>query len=361
MRDATHQNESFAIEFKDRIAAFSEQQAVKFFNLVLDLGETYGTGYQFEGAIHLVLDNSVIQSYKHRNTQPHRELQALAYTAFCRFVTGWGDRETYLALSPAAIYEHLGRPDQVTRTQIERACAELSEYFSETGLKIKMIGFRSPSELMQHLQAIAADDKYLSDYFKEVEFSDWKTDLRAPFGVKIPLNIAFSKIPDNLPLQYFSPWYVKFVLSSRVERLIAQQSQQNIEARPIMSGELSESLAAMNDFTKKGVLRGLGDIDMLQLCDINSQYQSKASQVLLGQTFDKGLSKVLHHRTVFFESSYIEYGTAQTEAQIEASVRLMTSNPFKAQDARAEKFSEYLSSFCETLKTTCIEAQKKAR
>lgn len=358
MRNTTQQSLNFHCEFKEKIGELSKEQALKFFNLVLDLGEYYATGYQFEGAVNLVLDNSIIQSYKHRGTQPHRDLQAMAYTAFCRFITGWVDRETYLAVSPAAIYEHLGRPKHITHNQIESACSDLSKYFSETGLKVKAIGFRNQLELVHHLKSIATDDIYLSDYFKRVEFSDWKTDLRAPLGIKIPLSIARSKIPDNLPLQYFSPWYVKFVLSSRIERLIAQQSQHNSEARPIMSGELTESLAGMNDFTKKGILRGLGDIDMLQICDINSQYQSKSSDVFLGQTFDKGLSKVLRQRTVFLESSCIEFGKPQTEAQIKATVNLMTSNPFKVQDARAHKLYDYLSNFCETLKATCIDAQK---
>lgn len=68
--------------------------------------------------MHLVLDNSIIQSFKHRATKPNRNLQALSYTAFTRFVTGWSDRQTYLAVtSPAALYEHMGRRGNINSAE----------------------------------------------------------------------------------------------------------------------------------------------------------------------------------------------------------------------------------------------------
>lgn len=36
---------------------------------------------------------------------------------------------------------------------------------------------------------------------------------------------------------------------------------------------MTEALADLNNFNRKGTLLGLGDIDMLQVCDGSRQYQ----------------------------------------------------------------------------------------
>lgn len=267
--------------------------------------------------MHLVLDNSIIQSFKHRVTKPNRDLQALSYTAFTRFVTGWSDRETYLAVTPVALYEHMGRRGNITSADVLSALEELRLFFADTGLRMTWIGFKSVEYLVSVLEAVHDDDVYLTQYFKRIEELSWKKDLEAPFGVLIPLGIAFREIPDNLPLKYFDPWYVKFVLTSRVERAIIKQSQHNPDALPIESGPMADALADLNNFNKKGILLGLGDIDMLQVCDGSRQYKQKAGYVLVGQTLDDTLSDVLRHRHSYVESAGVEFGTADTEDQMQ--------------------------------------------
>ena len=68
--------------------------------------------------------------------------------------------------------------------------------------------------------------------------------------------------------------------------------------QPIRTGEIAVSLAKLNTITKKGILQGLGDIDLLQICDISRQYKQPLDYLLLGQTFDADLAETLrfHHR-----------------------------------------------------------------
>lgn len=352
--------ERIVVEVSEGLAGRNDKDILKFFRSTATFARKYAISYELEGPMYLVLDNSIIQSFKHREADAKRDLQALSFTMFTRFVTGWSDRKTFLAVTPAALYEHMGRRGSITAKEALLAIEELKVFFVGTGLHMTWIGFSSIDELVKNLSAIYADDLYITSYFKQIEEKSWKTDLKAPFGVKIPLGIAYREIPDDLPLKYFNPWYVKFVLASRVERSIIQESQHNPEARPIGSGPISEALADLNEFNKKGTLLGLGDIDLLQICDGSRQYQEKAGYVLVGQTLDRKLAEVLQHRHSYVESMGVESGSPDSEQQIRNMVNFMFSNPFSEHEKRAEHIQPMLEEFVNTIASACKVASANA-
>lgn len=348
--------EKVIVEVAERLHGRADAEILQFFISTETFARKYAVSYELEGPMYLVLDNSIIQSFKHRVSKPNRDLQALAYTAFTRFVTGWSDRETHLAVTPAALYEHMGRRGNITSAEALNALEELQLFFADTGLRMAWIGFKSVEDLVEVLAAVHADDIYLTQYFKKIEDMSWRKDLKAPFGVKIPLGIAYREIPDDLPLKYFDAWYVKFVLTSRVERAIIQQSQHNPDALPIGSGPMAEVLADLNNFNRKGALLGLGDIDMLQVCDGSRQYQQKAGYVLVGQTLDDTLADVLSHRHSYVESMGVEFGTPDTETQIKDMVNFMFSKPFSEHEKRADMIWPKLKDFIGAIATACKNA-----
>jgi hypothetical protein len=69
----------------------TDEEMASFVSRVMLFVKHYAFDYQLEGPVYLVLDNSLIQDFKHSN-DPKRELNAHAYTVFCRSVTGWSDR-----------------------------------------------------------------------------------------------------------------------------------------------------------------------------------------------------------------------------------------------------------------------------
>ena len=158
-------------------------------------------------------------------------------------------------------------------------------------------------------------------------------------------------------MQYFDPWYVKFSFASRIEQLIIEQSQHNPEVKPIGSGELSEALADLNEI-KRGVLKGLGDIDLLQICDVIRQFEHDAGYVLLRQTFDRGLARVLSQRHSYMVGAGVDCGDPNAKEQVDEMVRLMFSNPFAQQDARAAQIRPNSQEFLETLRAACKATQK---
>jgi hypothetical protein len=270
-------------------------------------------------------------------------------------VRDWSDRESHLALSPMAIFEHTGRHPPASVAEVEHTLAELQQLLGSTGLRIALLGFDSPDHLFERLQAIVADEAYLTRFVDEIDKRDWRIDLRAPMGVKIPMSEAWRSLPERLPLRYFDPWYVRFVLSARIEQHIIEQCQGHGPA-PISSGRLSETLAELNTFGRNGLLKGLGDIDLLQICDINRQYQQKADYVLAGQTLDRDLAETLSQRHVYHVHAGVDGGDPQREERIKEMIGLMFSRPFAEEEARGHRIREQLADFARHLADACKQA-----
>lgn len=353
------------LKLLDEIAVYlegrSDTDLYRFFTLVKWWVQGYVSGYELDGPLFLVLDNSIIQDFKHRKDRTDRALQALAYTSFCRFVRGWSDRPTHLAVSAVAIYEHIGRKPINSRDAASSAFSDIQVLLADTGLPVAMLGFDSPEELQSTLRDVHEDAEFLSQYVQDIDGANWQCDLKAPMGVKIPISIAREAIPDNLPLKYFDPWYVKFVFESRIEQLIIEQSQQNPEAMPISSGKMSRALSDLNEISKKKLLKGLGDIDLLQVCDISRQYKQNIGYVLLGQTVDRGLAEVLRQRHTYHESVGVNGGSPNVTEEISEMVKFMFSKPFAEQDARRAAIQPKMLDFLHALAMLCKSAQTQAR
>lgn len=338
----------FKNEFFPLIQRLDKEELGHFFCCTEWFIKKYCAGYELDGPIYLVLDNSIIQDFKHCQRKKKRWLNALSYLVFCRFISIFSDRITYLCITPVSVYEHGGKSVPAKAENAKALVAEIFSFLAPCRLPFATVGFDESRDLIQILEDVHHDAKFMAIFAEQIDDMDLQYDLRTPFGgTYIPLSIAADLIPDDMPLRYFNPWYVKYIFTSRIENKIAEQSSQHPEAQPIRSGERSITLAELNEL-KRGVLKGIGDIDLLQMCDIQRQYVTRPGHVLLGQTLDKTLATVLNYHHNYVEEKGVIGGSKDIDRQIKAAVNLMFSNPFAEQDERFKQIAPYADSFmCE--------------
>lgn len=348
-------HQQLANQLNTSLRGFNDRSILRFFELTLWFALSYASVYELPGPIYLVLDNSLIQAFKHRSSNAKRAVDALAFEAFCTFVRDWSDRESHLALSPMAIFEHTGRRPPASVAEVEQTLKGLEQLLKGTKLCIAWCGFKTSDKLFERLQAIVDDEAFLTHFIDEIDKRSWRIDLQAPMGVKIPISEAWQSLPEQLPLRYFDPWYVRFVLSARIEQHIIEQCRGHSPA-PIGSGRLSETLAELNTFGRNGLLKGLGDIDLLQICDIRRQYKQSAGYVLAGQTLDRDLAKTLSQRHVYQVHAGVEGGDPQSEQRIKDMLCLLLSRPFAEEEARGKRIREQLVDFAQQLARSCKQA-----
>ena len=343
---------SFHEEFLPFLVLLSNEELCQFYGFTGELVSNYCDGYQTDGPVYLVLDNSIIQDFKHAKIRD-RLIRAQAFVAFCRFIAVYSDRKTSLCISPVAVYEHGGRVVPDSLNAVQELAHDILALLSTCNLPFATMGFSRNHDLKEALQAVDDDARFLLRFAKKINGMDLRYDLRAPHGgVYIPWSIANDLIADDMPLRYFEPWYVKYVFSSSIERKIAEKSKRHPKMQPILSGELSQLLADLIKL-ERGVLKGLGDIDLLQLCDIRHQYTARLSFVLLGQTYDKALAGVLAMRHCYIESAQVVGGSKNMQQQIENAAKLICSNPFDELEMRARKIKPHADHFLGSLAKIC--------
>lgn len=348
-----------SIEFTPELNRMTEEQILIFYKSLHHLLHSYTAGYKLGRKIFLVLDNSIVQDFKHFENQRRRP-RAMAYAAFCRFVAQWSDLPSYLAVSPVTLYEHGGRkPASSPEDAIDRF-VQVQAILRYCGLPVAMIGFDDGNTLHGRMLDVHADADYLEVFANQIEQSEWERDLRAWHGGEILAAAWADKaIPEDMPLRYFDPFYIRTVFGSRIEGHIADRSEGVFNHQPIRTGEVTVSLAKLNTITKKGILQGLGDIDLLQICDISRQHKQPLDYLLLGQTFDADLAKTLrlHHRLV--ESMSVVGKTPDVYRQIENMVSFMFSSPFSGHKKRHERIMPLAEEFADHVTLLCQNALKE--
>lgn len=330
-------HDAFVEEFAERLDGYGIDELQPWYARVKWLVNGYVYATQLEGDIFLVPDNNIVQDFKHRDKEK-RNLLRLSYLAFSRFAKHWSPRASRLAISPVIVYEHIGR--QLTSPVGARVAMEsVFHLFSELDLPIHGIGYRSPKELSELIQAIHDDAAVMAHLVRDLDTRSWAMKLRRGNLRLIPLALADEAAPKTLSLSYFDPWYVRRALCCQIEQRIIKQSREELGEEPLEADEYSKTMAELNKISsRQNFLTGLGDLDLLQTCDLRSQHQNPNQRVMLGQTFDQALSNVLRLSSRLVRGTHVEFGQPETAQQVRSMVDMILrpSQVFQVEQTRMD-------------------------
>lgn len=347
----SNKNDAFIDEFRLLLSSLDKKELCIWFTHLSFLIERYTVAYEMDGPIFLVLDNSILQDFFHKDVHI-RKIRVLSYIAFCRFVLFWCDRETKISITPTAVYESSGKIIKKNAEEQFTHFLKICNALADTKLSITSIYFQNQTELYDVLIDIDSDAHFLKEYFDKINQANWKIKLTDGVLTKIPWSLALNAIPDNLPLKYFNIFWVKYVFGSHIEDLIIKHSEHRDLEKVITVPEMKNTFMKLNN-TKRGALAGLGDIEILQLCDVVHQFKKKYGFTLHGQTFDKKLAEALSYRSKFIISGpKIEFGYENAEQLLNDSLKMMFSDPFKPQKDRYKKICDCLFNFIDVVKKT---------
>lgn len=297
---------------------------------------------QLPGMPVVLLDNSVIQDFKHAGTPADkgglRQARVSALVAFSRFLRAWNRRDHAIAVSPVAVYEHLGRRPLSDASDAAHQLREVHALVQRAFQRLVLFNAAGLEEFVEATRAVDHDAQLLFDAARRIGEGMWARELKAPIGAYIPLAIAEAETPRDLPLRYFDPGVVHRVLAARAEREIVSQSASVSSVPPITSGEISRRLAALNGLgrdLRKGKIRGLGDLEILQFCTMGQQHAHKSSHVFVGVCSDSGLQHLLDDFSNVVVGKTITKGvSSETEVREAFELMLGLSKPFAEEDER---------------------------
>jgi hypothetical protein len=185
---------------------------------------------------------------------------------------------------------------------------------------------------------------YLTDLFSSQDRKNWAVDVRgAPYKI-IAISVADDLVPGYFPLKYFDPWYVRLALLLRAERKIIDQTKAEYGV-DLLGPDKESEISKLNEICRKrNILTGLGDLDLLSHCSVNSQYQHQLGGVFIGQTFDGNLREALAVRQRLVKSNHVMFGQPDTEAQLAQFTETMLYG-FRDEQARVAHLQPSIQAF----------------
>jgi len=247
---------------------------------------------------YIFIDNCILQDIKHRHSNGFRFYRFVATKLFFKYLKDRSGIDVKIAIPASILYEFSGKKSFDTDQEYKSCLEKLYSCLAIFNLDIHTIGFSDIYEANMSIDAIRFDEKKITKLIKNIKKKEWNVELRKGNIIKFPMGIAYRALPSDIALRYFNEGYVRWILSSIIEAKIINNRNNDKKVRKDSRHDLIFSLSGLNKM-KKGVIEGLGDIDLLSYCDINSQFQNDKSFTCFAITFDEKLfTSFLYRQTL---------------------------------------------------------------
>lgn len=305
----------------------------------------------------LFFDNNVLQDILQKDL-PNRVVRQQRFYALLAFLALAEDHyliDVFACVSPAVMYEASGRGRR-NPAEVEE---EIRGALADAGLTSNFVGYSKLSDLKAHFRNISRDEKALLAALKRISDRSWNVDTyrdETHLGEPIPFSVAESECPD-VTLYYFQPWYVKLLLMHDIHRrMFSKRKGKSVQA--MMNSIPDDSFSVLR--RKGDAVEGLGDIEMLTLCDLATQTASESMCIMMGLTFDDALEEALRARMIV-------HGLASTfvsgEDEPEDGARRMVYSTHRGQkrtdkaNRRANEYARAWSDFIKSIEHHLAESQ----
>jgi hypothetical protein len=245
---------------------------------------------------YVVPDNSLLQDIRHAFEPNGRLARYVGIRSFAYFLRNYTNLDVRLVITPAIFFESIGRRELKSESDYKQVLRQLHSELAPLGIRIMISGIESYRKARALCSLILRDGRSIAKMLNDIKSSDWGMPLREgshKYPIKNPMVMADELLPHRMKLKYFKEWYVRLVLIGIIEKAILE-SRVN---KNILRGYLRETKNFITGSIvkiRKNELKGLGDIELFQYCDIRSQFISKSPTTYVGLTFDENLAKVLN-------------------------------------------------------------------
>lgn len=279
----------------DVYASFGEPDQAIFTRRLIALRDQFFLGVGQPQPYYVVPDHSLLVSLRDAEKGGERA-QYYAALAFFHFLAARTGYDVRLAVSPANLYEWNGARPLEKEEQFTATLETMHARLTPLGLTPFVIGFRGYREARKHVKSIAKDVKTISAALSYVKAKEWEFNLRHGESIYFPPYITDPLVP-KMRLKYFSPHYVHLLLRSVIDsRLIQKCPDRYVRANLRVEGV--ERMASLLKL-RKGRLQGVGDLELLTVCSISSQFYQNKDHTMIGLTFDETLAKVLRYHAAY--------------------------------------------------------------
>lgn len=268
----------------------------------------------------LIVDNQILNDLKYSEknkcnlSNRNRYLRLIAVFMIFNFLVNYAIKEVGIVLTPCIFFEFNQRkiPKNIETfySSLDDCCSLLNQFeipilISEVlaNYKTAKINFKNISHDEQRILEAVQKLKNRKMLFELYQKLNWDNESSKKSKIELfkpPLIIAYQLATrQKLKLKYFDLNIVNHIIACHLEDKVYSDSAKTKLLKTKIKSFRDLSINKMASVSKisKGNLKGLADIEMLQYCNISSQFNYDTDHTLFALTFDKKLAHLLQKKT----------------------------------------------------------------
>lgn len=311
----------------------------------------------------LILDNQILNDLNYINTnksEPRnrmRYIRLISVFMLFNYLLKYAEIDAKIILTPTILFEFNQRSIPKTNDDfgiLLNKCFSLVRELGAETLSLDLDNFKEARRIFQDIErdeqnilTVINKLKQKKMTFKLFDKMEWSDETNKKIKCQLfkpPFLIAYQLASrQRMRLKYFDRNIVNHVIASHLEPKIYSDNAQTNLVQQKVKGFRDESINKTASVSKvvKGRLKGLADIEILQFCNIESQFRYNKDYTFFAVTFDKKLSELLHERTRISVHSEELCSQENIEIWKAKSDRLLTN--IKRIDFAQEKQSKALN------------------
>lgn len=244
----------------------------------------------------IVFDNNILDSIRKISLNDEHKINAACAIGFMDFLVNYSKIDVMVSLAPTILYEYAGKKTFSGRKEFEACYRSLLILLGQFNVPVWVVGVTNYKNARRIIADIRSDEREILRAINIINNSKWDEDLQGEDGsIRIPFAFAARKIP-SMRLRYLKRYYVEYLLAHKIEGLIYKAAKKCPKVRKLINSKNAEVFSRLS--TKKGAsLKGLGDIELLSLCDLRAQFGNGEQIMRFALTFDEDLQYVLHEHS----------------------------------------------------------------
>ncbi len=262
------------------------------------------SGYGLSEPYYLFLDNDVLNALRNPNDYPVRYVALIVF-----FKALKAHPSTFnIAISPAVFFEYCQKDVVTSEDKLKLGWYQIGRAIKPLDADFYSIGLGCLEKAKRTYDAIEKDKKLILSLLNEVKKSDWVVNLETKNGVKFPHAVANEFLAKfKFKLEYFDDFFTYKYFESVIVSKILHNKKNSSYIRKTMRDPYAIKRAKLL-VENKDKLKGSGDLSLLSLCDISSQFKFSSNDTNIALTFDKRLESTLREQSIKIASTSLTIG-----------------------------------------------------
>ncbi|UCV16984.1 hypothetical protein [Quatrionicoccus australiensis] len=311
----------------EEVKKLKDRSYTTFCSQLINLTRQIESSTMLRGPYRLVLDSNIVMRLE--SLRQGKVAEGVLSTLLAFFFVKTLPFHIDIVVRPVVFYEFL-RLRNVRNLRDHWQEIKSIKSLVEDSLEVTLFfdGIETYEGAEHYLEMIGRDSKKIADTLRNYKARDWRFDfMRPPSGYSgfptndgrllVPPFFAAQELYEAIQLEYFHEPLARIFFTKHIERHLAEHPDNDMTIIDRFADDTDYLLTKILRVTTKGNLEGLADIDVLSICNLQTQFAHQAhgryAPASIGMSIDENLGRALRYYSTLRLTSPQFGGTSDPE------------------------------------------------